>query len=531
MIKEHRPQNNRVIPRQQWLPFKLPLFIAEAIICLLLSSLTASAATTSKGMIGFNWPDMRDNYSYDLLVPGGLDRTDSKAVIVAKTERLVHQAHGLTGANTFRMPINYLMPKTDMSTAAGQWWDKYCASIDKITSMGHNVIICPWHIRDDTFYQNIPFAPGSMTHPTSTAQMFTDIKYFWDMWQVVVSRYATNPRVHFEIWNEPGQCTKQEWTDICTEWLRRYPATTVPRNRVIIDGGDWAEFVGWVAYNPTFSDCLLAYHMYGNLKNYTTEAQWTDQFDFDLGVDTTNYPASAAAVLSRVIVDEYASAGRGTADDYSDPSNIAPAVVFMRALNNYITKHNMGAIGWGMCGAAPLMVTNSDNHSTTPYLMINNTSYLSSFIEGFNFSNYSGSYKIRNKRAADKYLYRNGTDINAAPDWGQTWAITDVGNGFYRITSGSYYLCATSTQYDGGTTNTRTLAALLPSNNVIPANSLWKIVEQGDGTVKFWNKNYPLYSPHYTTVPLTGSNYQYRVNNEYISYGLWDYTSWVLLKQ
>lgn len=542
----HRDNNllpGRATPPQPRLSAKISLFVAAIVACLLLSARPALAAA-SKGMIGFNWPDIRDNYSNDLLVPSGLVRTDTQAVIEAKTARIVHQAHGLSGANTFRMPINYLMTQND--AAAADWWTKYCAAVDKITGLGFKVILCPWHIRQTyadgtSAYVNIPFAPNSSTHATSTAQMFDNIKYFWDMWAVVVAKYSGNSKVYFEIWNEPGQCTKDEWTAICNEWLRRYPATTVPRNRVIIDGGGWAEYVGWMAYNPAFDDCLLAYHTYGNLKDFTTEAEWVDYFDFCMGVDTANYPSSAAAILSRVIVDEYGSTGKGTNDDYSNPANTAAPVVFMRALDNYMRTHDMGGTGWAMCGAAPVQIWNSGAGSTTPFLYVNNTTYFSSFIEGFDLAGYSGTFKIRNKRDTTKYLYRNGTDINAAPDWGQTWVSTNAGNGFYRIhasgTSPAIYLCATSTAFSGTPTNNLSLAARTAVYNSAtntydpPADSLWKIVDQGDGSVKLWNKSKPNYCVHYTLTPLSGSNYQYQVNNEYTANNIGDYASWVMIKQ
>ncbi len=533
MIKEHSPQRNRVMPRPQWIPVIQPLFIAVAIACLLLSSLSLSAAPTSKGMIGFNWPDNRDNYSNDLLVPIGLDRTDSQAVIVAKTERIVHQARALSGANTFRMPINYLMTKSDPAAAA--WWTKYCASIDKIIAMGNKVIICPWHVREYaadgttlTAYVNIPFAPGLVAQPTSKAQMFSNIQYFWDMWQVVIARYANNPRVYFEIWNEPGQCTKEEWVDICTEWLRRYPAATVPRHRVIVAGTGWSWGVYDVAYNPTFNDCLLAFHIYSTQGNFTKESDWFDRFNHCMQVDPDTYPGHAASVLSRVLVTEYGSTGKGTMDDYSDPTSSVSYVVFTRALAKYMQTHNMGGTGWGILHK-PFQVW-GDKDSTTPFLHIHNATYLGEFVNGFDFQSYSGTYKIRNKRIPGEYLYRNLTDIATAPDWGQTWTVTYAWNGYYRISSGGYNLCATDNSFDGGATMNRKLVAV--AGAVSPwDSSLWKIIDQGDGTVKIWNKEYPNYSPRYTTVPLPGSNFQQRVTNEAVRYGLGDYTSWVLVKQ
>lgn len=542
MIKEHGPDSNRRIRYQQSFPVKLSLFIAVAFACLLLSPLPASAGPVAQNIVGINWPDNRDNYSNDLLVPIGLDRTDSREVILAKTERIVFQAHALLGANTFRMPVNYLMTKNNAEAVA--WWGKYCAAIDKITAMGHKVIICPWHVRqyaDDgttlTAYVNIPFAPNSETHIADTQQMIKAISYFWDLWAVVIARYRSNPNVYFEVWNEPGRCTKEEWVDICVEWLRRYPATSVPRDRVIIAGTGWSWNVGDVAYNPAFSECLLGFHAYSTQRDYTNKADWTEQFNRCMNVDPVNYPNTAKGVLSRVVVTEYGSTGKGTDHDYSVDKSGIPEVVFMRAISEYMTKHKMGGTAWGILHK-PFQVWGFANHSKTPYLYVHNTTYNSIFMEGFGMDNFEGTFKIRNKRAPERYLYRNVDDITTAPDWGQKWVITPTEGGFYRIHAAYSkplsYLCATLDAFPGS--NNLSLAAREAVYNptsglyIPPADSLWKIVPQRNGGVKLWNKLRGHYCLHYTTVPVAGSNFQYQVNNEYTANGIGDYASWDLIK-
>jgi hypothetical protein len=159
-----------------------------------LSAAAPAHADTSQ-FRGVNWARIGDNFSTDALVPQGLDITDSYATVQAKTADMI-TAFQVIGANTVRLPINPASVNTDPSVGP-DWWDSYTSAIDTATAKGFNVILSYWE----------EGSQGGKIVNMST----------WNaMWNTVVAKYLSNPRVYFDPMNEPWGYSATDGTPVGT---------------------------------------------------------------------------------------------------------------------------------------------------------------------------------------------------------------------------------------------------------------------------------------------------------------------------
>lgn len=196
---------------------------------------------------GVNWADPRDNYADDEVVPSGLSLSDGYATTLRKAKALTREFRTEVGANTVRLPINPASVGTD-------WWESYRGAIDGSLRSGFTVILSYWEADSAK--------DGKVDDPAA----------FDAMWDEVAQRYGKNPRVFFEIMNEPFGYSLDEWVSLSSEWLADH--RTVPRKRVIVSGTGYNDDVTGVGAAPELRGTLLSLHFYGYWADHTTEAEW-----------------------------------------------------------------------------------------------------------------------------------------------------------------------------------------------------------------------------------------------------------------
>lgn len=253
-----------------------------------------------------NWADTRDNFVNGVLQLSGLNsRADTYDAVQSKTSQIASQFHDKLGANTIRIPINE-------PTAASAWWNAYKAVIDTTTGMGMNVIVAYW-----AYHNGRP----------------DDESAFRAMWETVVTAYAENNRVFFDIHNEPSGYART-WNDAAARWLDYFPS--LPRGRVIVAGIGVDETVVPVGSDSRFDGCILELHYYGFwYKDWTTQKQWLN------GVS-----GAVGAYASRTLVGEWGAA-MSTGLDYNtstpDGNN---EISYITAMADFMRENNMGSCYW-----------------------------------------------------------------------------------------------------------------------------------------------------------------------------------------
>lgn len=196
---------------------------------------------------GVNWADPRDNYADDEVVPSGLSADDDYSTTYDKSAAIISGFRQEVRANTVRLPINPSSVGTD-------WWDSYRGAIDAATRHGFKVVLSYWEADDAK--------DGRADDPAA----------FDAMWDTVVDTYENNPKVYFELMNEPFGYSLDEWVGLSADWLADHD--DVPRSRVIVSGTGYNDDVTGVGAAPELDGTLLSLHFYGFWANHTTEEEW-----------------------------------------------------------------------------------------------------------------------------------------------------------------------------------------------------------------------------------------------------------------
>lgn len=209
-------------------------------------------ASTSQ-LRGVNWADQRDNFVNGVLYPSGLSSSDTYSSASTVANQVVGQLYSITGANTVRMPVN--------EPTVSSYWGTYTGAIDTALAKG-NVILAYW-----------AYTGGK---PTNTST-------FYQMWDTIVGKYASNPNAYFEVINEPYGLSTTDLDNLYNTWLTRYPS--VPRGRVILDGGGLAQNGAAVGNDSRLNNTLIAIHDYSFFVSppYTTESQWANHLAGEIG--------------------------------------------------------------------------------------------------------------------------------------------------------------------------------------------------------------------------------------------------------
>jgi hypothetical protein len=221
----------------------LAVFVAAAGMAALGPTQAYASTTQFKGV---NWADQRDNFVNGTLYVSGLGASDTYSSAATVADRVLGQMYSITGANTVRMPIN--------EPTVANYWGTYTGAIDKALTKG-KVILAYW-----------AYSGGKPSNTTN----------FYNMWNTVVSKYGGNPNAYFEIINEPYGLNGTDLDNLYNTWLTKY--SSVPRGRVILDGGGDAQNISGVGSDSRLNNTLLGVHDYSFFVNppYNSEASWAN---------------------------------------------------------------------------------------------------------------------------------------------------------------------------------------------------------------------------------------------------------------
>jgi hypothetical protein len=173
-----------------------------------------------------------------------------------------------------------------------------------------------------------------------------DLATFNSMWDTVVSAYATNNLVYFEIFNEPWGYTAPQWIEIAAQWVARH--ANVPKGRIVVAGSYSDTDVRLEGADPRFNGTLLSLHIYPfNNATQTAVQGWTTLLQTNLGT-----------YGSRTIVTEW-GAPMTTGTDYSVIGEGNHNASFITALSTSLHDNKMGSCYW------PVLRTNDTWSLTT----------------------------------------------------------------------------------------------------------------------------------------------------------------------
>lgn len=261
---------------------------------------------------GVNWADPRDNFADDAVVPSGLSTSDSYELTYAKATAILREFRRRTGANTVRLPIN----PYSVGTA---WWNSYQGAIDAAGHLKFRVILSYWEGTG-------PRADG----------LVDNLDSWWSMWETVTTRYGHDKHVYFDPMNEPHGYTVEQWTDLATSWLDRYPA--VPRDQVVVAGSGYDDNVAAVCADSRLDGTYLALHDYAFWGTRTYQGWKADLYQ------------RIGPCAKRTVLEEF-GVPMTTGIDYTGSSTTGDAatnnyVAFLQAATDTTRGLGMGSVYW-----------------------------------------------------------------------------------------------------------------------------------------------------------------------------------------
>lgn len=309
---------------------------------------------------GVNWAVPTDNYSHGALVLTGLSPVDTPATVYQHATAILQQleAHHI---NTIRIPINPATVLNFSYNGPGLWWKSYDQVIAAATNLGMNVILSYWtpslQIKTPlgtigslgTIENVVPTKPSDVQLGCSDPQPGQPYYEFDEMWKQVVSQYARQSNVYFEIMNEPFGYGPA-WPLVAQQWLGCY--SQAPRYRVIVaaayNRGLCTGLQNWlapVADDASLDGTLISVHFY----------------DYDCGQNDARTLLQELGNVdpTRVVVDEFgtsvtnasktqnprAPASNFPDTDFNNP-NGGQYVEYMRQLTAEIQSQGLGAVYW-----------------------------------------------------------------------------------------------------------------------------------------------------------------------------------------
>jgi hypothetical protein len=257
-------------------------------------------------MAGVNWADARDNFVDGWVIPSGLEAGDDYNTVSAKANAILSGFQtNMPGINTVRLPIN---PPSVLEV----WWSRYTGAIDKATSKNMNVILAPWE------------------SASSRNGLVDDTTAFWKMWDTVITKYSSNSKIFFEVFNEPYGYSSSSLNDLYVQFLLRY--SSVPKERILLGGTGYSDNVTAIGADSRFNGCLLALHNYAFWATRTLsgwEADWRNRYG--------NYAL-------RTVVTEF-GAGMTTGKDYTGVAN-DNEVAYIQGSTNVFRSDKVSSVYW-----------------------------------------------------------------------------------------------------------------------------------------------------------------------------------------
>lgn len=412
---------------------------------------------------GVNWACDGDNFNDGILVLSGLTSSDSYSVITAKATAILSGIRTNTGANTIRIPVNY-------TTVSTSWWNAYTAVIDAAAAKGMNVILGYWE--------------GA----SSKDGRIDDVTEFYSMWKIITKKYSDNPRVFFEIFNEPHGYTLTDWAAICANWLSKYPGAS--KTHVLIDGTSYAQDITGVGADSRLTNCLLSIHDYNFFSNgtLTTAAQWEGRFKANVGA----YGSRAVLTEFGDVMDSginYTGAIGGSSDN-----------AYIQGLTNQVRALGMGAVYWpGIRTGDSYAIMQLGGSTGSPTVSTVNASGISrlKFAWGVGAGGtdvfYPGAYyRFLNMNSGQALDVNGGSTVGGATviQWpqnggnNQQWIITDNGGGYYKIINRN---SGDALDVDGGSVANGAGIIQWPWNG--GNNQQWQLTPVTTGIFKAINRN------------------------------------------
>ncbi|MFD2934705.1 RICIN domain-containing protein [Spirosoma flavum] len=428
-----------------------------------LSTKAASSRLGVNSIAGANWADARDNFANDSLVLTGLSITDSYATVQSTSDKVVSGFQTL-GINTIRLPLN---PQTVLSP----WWGSYQGAIDKAVSKNMKVIVAVWEASN------------------SKDGRIDDVTKFWNLWQVVVNKYGSNPNVYFEPFNEPHGYSVTDLKSIYLDWLSRYPS--VPRGRVVIGGAGYCTDVNSIGSDSQFDGCLLGYHNYAFFNTSITSVNgWDVKFGQDL-----IYP-------TRTIITEF-GCPMTTGKNYTGSATDGE-LAYLQSITDVMNNRGIASVYWpGL--RMKMDRTYIDSYSLTTFdgnaLTVTNTTGLARLKYAWSLNDSPGGpfpsfdtgayYRFVNRKSGkvldvSQSSLSNGASIIQWPSNGgnnQQWNITSAGTGTFTLTNrnSAKVLDVTNASLAQGT-------ALIQYQNNNGLNQQWRITDLGGGYYRIVNR-------------------------------------------
>jgi endoglucanase len=135
------------------------------------------------------------------------------------------------GMNTFRFGFKW---ERMQPSAFGELTSAYVAKLDALvsyaTGKGANVILNPHN-----FARYYGVTVGSSSVPASA---------FADFWRRLASRYTSNPRVIFNLVNEPHDMATEQWVTAANAAIAAIRSTGAT-NMLHVPGNGWTEALNW----------------------------------------------------------------------------------------------------------------------------------------------------------------------------------------------------------------------------------------------------------------------------------------------
>jgi hypothetical protein len=278
---------------------------------------------------GVNWARVGDNFTYGAVVPEGLNESDSYETVKVKADAVLSGFQSTLGANTVRLPIN------SHSVPGTTWGDRYAGAIDAATTKGFKVILSYWEgDGEDRNNDGKPDGPG-------WNGKVVDADAFKSMWKAVTDKYASNGLVYFEPFNEPHGHSATQWADIAAKWIADQPS--VPRNRIIVSGPGYNDYVTSVCADSRLDGTYLSLHHYAFNKSARTYGEWV-----------TDFKSKVGTCAKRTVLNEFGApmggAGADAGKDYNDADSTDNFVRYLRADTDTVRELGMGAVYWPAIG-------------------------------------------------------------------------------------------------------------------------------------------------------------------------------------
>ncbi len=185
----------------------------------------------------------------DLASPGPVDGTHYKFVSGAEVDGLV-----AAGMNTFRLLFTWEAVQTKPYEALGSngaptywmYWNRFVTLVDYITqTKGCDVILDIHGDIDAGFAAYRSVRVGGSYAGVPVSDMLRDL------WGKLAFKYASNPRVHYGITNEPHDITPSTWYD-CAQLCINAIRSVGGKGTIFMPGCNWTGAGSWMTSNAQY---------------------------------------------------------------------------------------------------------------------------------------------------------------------------------------------------------------------------------------------------------------------------------------